>query len=128
MRILPVVDEQKTGLLLQSTFAAGSEEGADPAGLGVGVAAGEGEGPPDAVGVALGGRVRGGAVTVLTGVGDGLRANGSSLSHSNTVRAVPMIPAATIAAKICTNVRCINGSPVQQGRQLRRPAASCCFA
>jgi hypothetical protein len=127
-RIVPVVDEQKTGFWLQSTLAAGSLDGAVPAGLGVGGAEGAADAEAEDVGVALGGNVSGGAVMVLWGVGVGLRAIGSFESHLRIVSAVPMIPAATMAAKTCTNFRCIKVSPVRCDRQHARPAASCCFA
>jgi|ERR671922_2215775 hypothetical protein len=112
--IVPVVLVQKDGVRSQLTLDAGCDGGGvDPVegpdvGPDVGPAVPVGEGA-DAVGDALGGSVSAGPVVagareVAEGVGVP-RARSLSSSHNSTVRAVPMIPAATIAAKTCTNAR-----------------------
>jgi hypothetical protein len=109
--MFPDVDVQYCGVCSQFTSTArGAEpEGADVGAVVAGVADGDGEG--EAAGLPVGetegdgeGSRSGGAVAV----GDGLRAvaSGSSSSHSNTVKAVPMMPAASRAANTESAVRC----------------------
>src|SRR5687768_9524233 len=108
--MFPDVDVQYCGVCSQFTSTA---RGAEPAGADVGavvavVAVGDGEG--EAAGLPVGeteGDGDGSRSGEAVAVGDGLVpvASGSSSSHSKTVKAVPMIPAASRAANTESAVR-----------------------
>jgi hypothetical protein len=126
--MVPDVEEQNAGVRSQSTCDAGWKDGRGP-GAEVGEPAGEDDGVADAVmdGVGLvGDSVKGRCVGVALG-STSTASGSSSVSQKRTVSAVPMMPAASTAAKICNAARRIV-SPVYRSRQLTRPAASCSFA